>query len=99
MSKLISLSIDVTKIDKSKLVSGKKGTYLNLTVELKDEADQYGNNVSAWEGQSKEEREAKANRNFLGNGKVIWESKPLANDLDQFERVENTKDDASDLPF
>ena len=82
MAKLIALSIDVTKFDKSKLVKGAKGTYANVTVSVNDEVDQYGNNVSVWEGQTKEEREAKTSRNFLGNGKVVWEgdggSKPSA---------------------
>ena len=82
MAKLIALSIDVTKLDKSKLVKGAKGTYANVTVSVNDEVDQYGNNVSVWEGQTKEEREAKTSRNFLGNGKVVWEgdggSKPSA---------------------
>ena len=75
MSKLMSLSIDVTKIDKTKLFKGKKGNYLKLTVRLSDEADQYGNNLSAWQEQTEEERKAKADRNFLGNGKVFWEEK------------------------
>ena len=44
MAKLISLRIDVQKIDKSKLFKGKKGTYLDLTVALNDEEDDYGNN-------------------------------------------------------
>lgn len=65
----MGLSIDVTKIDKSKLANGK---YLNLTVSVQDETNQWGQNVSAYHEQSKEEREAKANRNYLGNGKVFW---------------------------
>lgn len=72
MAQLIAISIDVTKLDKSKFVAGKKGTYANLTISVNDTDDQFGNNVSIWEGQSQEEREAKANRNFLGNGKVVW---------------------------
>lgn len=72
MSKLLSLSIDVTKIDKSRLYKGEKGTYLKLTIGINDEPDQYGNNVSSWEEQTKEERTAKAQRNFLGNGKVLF---------------------------
>jgi hypothetical protein len=73
MAQLVAISIDLTKIDKSKIVDGKNGgKYLNLTVSLNDDADQYGNNVSAWQGQTKEEREAKENRNFLGNGKTLW---------------------------
>lgn len=74
MSKLISLSINLDKIDKSKIITGKKGKYLNLTMDVKDEKDQYGNDCSVWEGQSEEERKAKKDRNFLGNGKVIWQS-------------------------
>jgi len=76
MSKLISISIDVTKINKERLIAGKKGTYLDLTIEVKDEKDQFDNDVAAWEGQSKEEREAKTNRNYLGNGRVVWSSDP-----------------------
>jgi hypothetical protein len=36
MSTLISASIDVTKIDKSKLYNGK---YLNLTISINDQTD------------------------------------------------------------
>lgn len=72
MSAIINLSIDVTKIDESKLIKGKKGTYLNLTVSVNNELDNYGNNASCYISQSKEEREAKANRTYLGNGKVAW---------------------------
>jgi len=74
MAKLIAVSIDVTKLDKSKFVTGKKGTYANLTISLNDEPDQYNNDVSVWEGQSEDERKSKADRNFLGNGKVVWSS-------------------------
>lgn len=49
---MLNISIDVTKIDKSKLIVGEKGTYLNLTVSVNDEKDNYGNDVSAWMGQS-----------------------------------------------
>ncbi len=76
MSKLIAISIDVTKIDKNKLYKGAKGTYANLTMEVKDEKDQYGNDVSIWAGQTEDERKSKVQRNFLGNGKIVWESNP-----------------------
>lgn len=78
MSKLLSVSLDVTKINKAELVSGEKGTYLNLTVSLNDTPDKFGNTVSAWQSQSKEEREAKVDRNFLGNGKVVYDSEQKA---------------------
>lgn len=80
MSKLINLSIDLTKLDKAKINNHANGSkYYSITVELKDEADAYGNNVSAWTSQTKEERAAKDKRSFIGNGKVIWESTPSQN--------------------
>jgi len=71
MATLINLSIDVEKLPKQKFVKGKKGTYYNFTIAVNDET-RYGNNVSAYDSQTKEEREAKKNRDFIGNGKVVW---------------------------
>jgi hypothetical protein len=100
MATLMGLSIDVTKIDKSKLVNGK---YLNLTVSVQDETNQWGQNVSAYHEQSKEEREAKANRNYLGNGKVFWTNK-IINVADKQEQPmpdDSPKTEVEDdsLPF
>jgi hypothetical protein len=94
MSKLLSLSIDVTKINKSELITGEKGTYLNLTVSLNDEADKFGNTVSAWQSQTKEQREAKANRTFLGNGKVIFDSEGK-----QQQQAPQVQEEDNLLPF
>ena len=73
MGKLISASLNVLKIDKTKLFKGDKGTYLKITISINDQIDQFGNNVSVWEEQSKEEREAKVQRNYLGNGKIVFD--------------------------
>lgn len=69
MSTLISGSIDLTKIDKSKLKDGK---YLNVQISVNDTTDSYGNNVSITVNQTKEEREAKEKKTYLGNAKVVW---------------------------
>ena len=69
MSTLISGSIDLTKIDKSKLKDGK---YLQVQISVNDTTDNYGNNVSITVNQSKEEREAKEKKTYLGNAKVVW---------------------------
>jgi hypothetical protein len=74
MAQLISASIDVSKISKDKLIKGDKGTYLNITISINDEVDQYGNQVGIYESQSKDEREAKEKKNYLGNGKIAWSS-------------------------
>ena len=72
MAQLFSASIDVSKITKSKLVKGQKGNYANVTISINDEADQYGNLASIYESQTKEEREAKATKVYLGNAKLVW---------------------------
>ena len=60
MNSIINLSINLDKIDKSKIVTGKKGKYLNLTVgSNRDGEDQFGNTHYVFQSQSKEEREAK----------------------------------------
>ena len=65
MSKLITASIDVTKIHKDMLIAGKKGTYLNLTIWVNDQVDQFGNDVSI------EQRTEKGSEKiYLGNGKT-----------------------------
>ena len=72
MSTLISASIRVDKLPKEKFVKGKDGAvYYNLTVSIQDET-RYGNNVAITDSQTKEEREAKKPKNYLGNGKVVW---------------------------
>ena len=37
MSAIVNFSINVEDIDKSKLIKGKKGSYLNLTMSINDE--------------------------------------------------------------
>lgn len=103
MAKLMNISIDVTKIDKAKLITGKKGTYLNLTVAINDEKDAYDNDVSAWQGQTKDEVQAKAQKTYLGNGRVFWssdsttvQSPPPTNNAYQ---TSEQQQDHQDLPF
>ena len=72
MSALINFSIDVAKLPKDNFVKGKNGkVFLNLTMAVNDES-KYGNNTAVYVSQSKEEREAKKNRTYLGNGSVVW---------------------------
>jgi len=78
MQKLISISIDVSKIDTKRLYKGKKGQYLSATLFLKEEVDQYGNNGFIVESITKEEREQGKKGTILGNAKfmVTGGSKP-----------------------
>ena len=72
MASLSSVNINVTKIPKDKLYEGNNGKYLQLTFVQNNELDQYGNNVAVYVSQSKEERDQKKNKIYLGNGKVVW---------------------------
>lgn len=73
MSAIATISIDLNKLDKSKIVNGKNGQqYYNLNIALNDTTDQYGNNIQVTEPQTKEQRDAKASKTFYGNGKVFW---------------------------
>lgn len=69
MATLISLSIDTKKISKKNL---HKGQYLNLTIAINDQVNDYDQNVSAWISQTKEEREADNERQYMANGATIW---------------------------
>ena len=69
----ISIKIDVSKIDKSRLFKGEKGTYLDLTTMIDlDEQDQYGNNGFIAQSTTEEERESGYKTPILGNTKVFW---------------------------
>ena len=69
----ISVRIDVTKIDKSRLYKGAKGTYLDLTTFVDTEQqDQYENNGFISQSLTKEERDAKHQTPILGNVKVFY---------------------------
>ena len=69
----ISLRIDVTKIDKSRLYKGAKGTYLDLTTFVDTMVtDEYDNNGRINQSLTKEEREAKVQTPILGNVKVFY---------------------------
>ena len=75
MSQILAASIDLTKIDKSRIVQGKNGAqYYNITIIVNDTKDQYGNDISVQQGQTKDERAAKASKVFIGNGKIIYDS-------------------------
>lgn len=95
MQKLISLSIDVSKINAKRLYKGKKGQYLSATLFLKEDVDQYGNNGFIVESITKEEREAGQKGTIIGNAKMmIYDAKPKV-----FGPSHSNNDDYGDVPF
>lgn len=94
MAQIISVSIDLNKLDKSRIVEGKNGSkYYNFTINVNDEKDQYGNDASVTISQTAEERQAKAQRTFVGNGRVVW-----SNNSNQ-QNATQPKEEINDFPM
>jgi hypothetical protein len=70
---MISVKLDVTKIDKAALYKGTKGTYLNITlIPNKDgETDEYGNDFWVVQDLGAERRKAGEKGPKLGNARNI----------------------------
>lgn len=73
------------------------GKWKNYTASVNDTTDKFGNNVSIYESQSKEEREAKAPRKYLANGKVVWTDGKISV-ADKKQESANAEAE-TDLPF
>ena len=100
MSSLINFSI-----------KNSQGGYDKYTMSINDKQDDYGNNASIFFQQSKEERESKVPKKFVGNGKVAWtdgnivkaefvektEAKPTG--MSMQNASEKLADVANNLPF
>ena len=72
MASIIATSINLSEIPKDKIIEGKKGKYLPITITINDETDQFGNQGPVVVQQTKEERDAKTAKTYLGNVKVVW---------------------------
>jgi hypothetical protein len=102
MASIIKTSINLDAIPKDKIIMGKKGKYLPLTFTLNDEVDNYGNQGPVTVEQTKEERDAKVPKVYLGNVKVVWtngtnvEAAPREGQPAQAMNKQSVEDD---LPF
>lgn len=81
LKSIISASINLSKIDKNIDIqtdnAGNK--YLNIDIFINQEPNQYGKDVSIAVRQSKDERESKKPKKYLGSGLTVFpksESKP-----------------------
>ena len=68
-----NMTIDVTKLEKSRFFKGKKGTYAKLTCFVDtEETSQYGDNGTITQELSKEDRDNGVKLPILGNAKIFW---------------------------
>ena len=98
MSKVITCSIDLNKIDKTKIKPHANGAkYYSFVVDENQTPDKFGNTHSVYDNQTKEERAAKVKKNYLGNGKVFeFGTRPATQTAPQTNPSPETIDD---LPF
>jgi hypothetical protein len=55
-----------------KTITAKGDNGVSITISTSDETNNYGQNVTSFVSQTKEQREAKAGKYYVGNGKVFW---------------------------
>ena len=72
MASIIKASINLSNVPKDKIIVGKKGKYLPITITINDDLDQFGNQGPVCVDSTKEERDAKTPKTYLGNVKVVW---------------------------
>ena len=106
MAGIITGSINLSNIPKDKIIEGKKGKYLPISISINDELDQFGNQGPIVVSQSKEERESKSAKTYLGNIKVVWGNgvmpdPPAPRDDQQAPQAKASMPmvESSDLPF
>lgn len=82
----VRLKIDVSKIDKSLLFRGQKGTYLDATAFIDlDEQDQFGNSGMITQDLPKDRSQSGEKGSILGNSKVFWKGEGQQNPLSGYK--------------
>jgi len=94
MSTLITASIDLTKIEKNRIVNHENGAkYLNIVL-IPVADNKYGNDFMVVHSATKEERDNKVRGSILGNAKIAGKPRPAT---EPAKKPQNEK--ADDLPF
>ena len=81
---------------------GKDAEGVKLTVSLSDQTNNFGQNVSVYVAQTKEQRDAKTPLFYVGNGKTFWskgETPVPQREEPKQEPKPVTAGDEDDLPF
>ena len=76
---------------------------INIDIAINDDTNDYGQNVSSYVSQSKEDRESKKPRFYVGNGKTFWTDGKINVAVKKEEKKEPshypTTTEEPDLPF
>ena len=103
MSALLDIYIKAEVLETlSKTVQKKGEKGLSLTISVSDNTSEYGQNVSGYVSQSKEDREAEKKKFYVGNGRVFWTDGKiiLAERIEKHSQNQHKEDEEQDdLPF
>ena len=81
---------------------GKESEGVKITISLQDQPSKFGQNVSAYVAQTKEQRDAKTPLFYVGNGKTFWSKGetpvPQREEQQQAPQPVSSEDDGN-LPF
>lgn len=92
------ISICLSDIPKEARTTAKNGkVYASLVVDKRREPDKFGNTHTVYINQSKEEREAKKDKIYIGGGKEYLFNQSSTPTVSQPEVLQS--DDGDDLPF
>ena len=99
---MITLSICLSDLPKEKIQTANNGKkYINLVVDKRKDTDKYGETHTLYVSQSKEEREAKDDKKYVGSGREYVYNGQQNNasqvQLKQQSQVQQPIDDG--LPF
>ena len=75
---------------------------IDITISINEDSNAYGQNLTAYVSQSKEQREAKKDKYYVGNGKVFWTDGKIqiaTKKEEVHEAKPITDEDHDDLPF
>lgn len=103
----VNFSIDVTKLDKSRIVTGKNGgKYVDLTCFISPtEPDKYGQHGGIQQSTTSDERQAGTKMPFVGNVKAFWsEGVTIVKEANEAPSMPNfqpktLEDFDNDIPF
>ena len=88
-----------------KVLEQKKENGISIDLSINDDVNDYGQNIKAYVSQSKEDREAKKDKFYVGNGKTFWTDGKItvATKKEPVHNAEpitgSVEDELSDLPF
>ena len=102
MKQTIDISLDTTKIDKTALYESPKNgkKYLNISVLIREEKDQYGYDGFVVQKISKERKLAGEKGPILGNCKIVdWEAQKSSVIKQTLQPDKWDDDDSSEIPF